>query len=781
MTSFIGLIPPIFQATDPTRPFKCIFNPNPDFATDCTGTTNNRKTVDSGNTNNSGPTCYNSTMQEIDMSVLYSPSYKPAPQPPQTDGPHVSKKTPYDNIRMCISNNIIQTYLGYKTFSNNSVTYSGYAMKMDYNKVTYYFISPTIEGLPYTNPPADIEDATFSVPQGNTCYDKYYQEISATAINSSNYEKIEACRVNGNKQTYYGRVNISDYISVNTPSQTVSFGPLFRNRYSFPDKTSIPNNSSSGYLMELSQNKCNYFFSAPTIDGLPYISPPADIKDAKFVLCNNQSGPVITPAPTPRKRPSPPTSTRAPSLTPTPSPPPPPIPPPPPQPITNFFTLHPNKLPITIPSTINPMINHADVYIKQKQFLGDASLDGFWLPEGVPEEGYSDVSFTFNDGRMQVQSNPLQWKGFLSALSKCIELDGSLYPPCPTNTTPSSSSSNTPSRTPSRTQPSTPCSTPSNPARKPFCYAVSTQSNFKGIPITDNSIARTYKYNLVELPNSSRTSNIESIVNNFANNKKRKIDDNFLYCQPQFYTWVKNPPSGTVWNKYAPTHKSTPVATPTMTPSRKPVYVQSTPKDESYYMQCPSEQYPNTNDNPLPELKPPKGFWDKSEADSKFFNFKAQSAAKDGRLIYVYVGIGVAVFLGLGYWYYKTNIAPPDEESTAPVESTSTGETIVPVETIAPVESTSTSETIVPVESTSTSETIAPVESTSTSESISVSSPVLNNIPVSTPTPTPASSGGSSTIIIIIISIIVLALVGIIYWYKNSSTTPTQQYISSTS
>jgi len=136
--------------------------------------------------------------------------------------------------------------------------------------------------------------------------------------------------------------------------------------------------------------------------------------------------------------------------------------------ITKEFTLYKNMLPITIPSTVDPM---KDSYYKSDP---DPSVKQFFLR---PDEyKYSDLS------------NTNTWDDFKKALSKCIELEN--------------------------------------------CYAVVVQSDFSGISAADSNRDHSFNYFLVELPT------IEKIDQNFAIGKD--IDNNFLFCQAKFYTWVKN-------------------------------------------------------------------------------------------------------------------------------------------------------------------------------------------------------------------------------------------------
>jgi hypothetical protein len=207
--------------------------------------------------------------------------------------------------------------------------------------------------------------------------------------------------------------------------------------------------------------------------------------------------------------------------------------------ILQSFTLYNWALPITIPSTLTT----------EKTMNGnppDQSVKNYWIqPPYVPSPTYSDVHPDPNPAN---RGKPFHWTGFKQALSKCIELDGSTYAP-------SSNICGTPSAT-------NKCIDPLlvYPNKKPKCYAVSTQSDSTGIRRSFNSL----NYNLVEEPNSSPSTSLSDFNTNvFTSNgnkwvERNRIDKNYLFCQPLFYTWIKNTPSGAAYN----TNTCTPVVCP---------------------------------------------------------------------------------------------------------------------------------------------------------------------------------------------------------------------------
>ena len=265
--------------------------------------------------------------------------------------------------------------------------------------------------------------------------------------------------------------------------------------------------------------------------------------------------------------------------------------------ITKQFTLHRNKLPITIPSTVNPM---KDSNYKPEP---DSKVSRYWIPI---TPAYSDNSVIYdNTGTARKQTDITKWDGFNAAISKCIELDG-------TN-------------------------------GKKNCYAVSVQSDFAGNSAADSRLDHTFKYFLVELPT------IEKIDQNFAIGKD--IDNNFLFCQPQFYTWVKNLNSG-VYNPYAPRYN------PSSTPSR------------SVTLSCPPERYPEQQREEDNANFFKKTSDDDSDASSPAVPIpKAPKDPKpkvDNTKRNMIIGVVVAIIvLGGGYYWY-TNFGPGADSTPIP-------------------------------------------------------------------------------------------------------------------
>ena len=109
--------------------------------------------------------------------------------------------------------------------------------------------------------------------------------------------------------------------------------------------------------------------------------------------------------------------------------------------ISNQFTLYRNMLPITIPARETPLTD-------PNYSWEDSSISGSWLT-GSNIKDYNDSSSYLDDnGNEHLQNDWTKWQGFIDALSKCIELDG-------TN-------------------------------GKKNCYAVSIQSDFTGVSISDS-------------------------------------------------------------------------------------------------------------------------------------------------------------------------------------------------------------------------------------------------------------------------------------------------------
>jgi len=255
-------------------------------------------------------------------------------------------------------------------------------------------------------------------------------------------------------------------------------------------------------------------------------------------------------------------------------------------------------------------------------------VDNYWLK--TPE--YSDNSGTVNNstGRSMIRNDPTEWTGFLSALSKCVELDGSPYPSC--NST---------------TQLNTPCSTASNPINKPMCYAVAVQSDFQGNSIRDSSVYHSFKYHLVELPSSNKLDTL--LPSEFKN---KPVDNNFLFCQPQFYTWVKNPRNNAVYNPHAPNYKNTPSLTPSST---------------SRTLNCPVESYPSLNaDNPNASTNTiSPGFFDDTPSKPMNFGSTVTPVVKSNRNKYILITVGVIVGIIFIYWFYSKHIARQEDSSSS--------------------------------------------------------------------------------------------------------------------
>jgi len=264
--------------------------------------------------------------------------------------------------------------------------------------------------------------------------------------------------------------------------------------------------------------------------------------------------------------------------------------------ITKQFTLYQNKLPITIPSTVNPM--------KDSNYKSDSdpNVKDYWLP--TPP--YSDNSVIYdNSGNARKQTDITKWGGFNNAISKCIELDG-------TN-------------------------------GKKNCYAVSVQSDFIGNSTADSKLDHSFNYFLVELPT------IDKIDQNFAVGKD--IDNNFLFCQPQFYTWVKNLNSG-VYNPYAPRYN------PNNTPN------------SSFRLSCDPERYPEQQrdeDNAnFFKKKEDDDFWAPSAEVPIPFVPPPKKPNEDNSKRNMIIGVVVAIIvLGGGYYWY-THFGPGATPSATP-------------------------------------------------------------------------------------------------------------------
>jgi len=250
--------------------------------------------------------------------------------------------------------------------------------------------------------------------------------------------------------------------------------------------------------------------------------------------------------------------------------------------ITKEFTLYKNMLPITIPSTVDPM---KDSYKSDP----DPSVKQFFLR---PDEyKYSDLS------------NTNTWDDFKKALSKCIELEN--------------------------------------------CYAVVVQSDFSGISAADSNRDHSFNYFLVELPTIEKINNNQRLIT-FAASKQ--IDNNFLFCQPQFYTWVKNLNSG-VYNPYAPRYNpnNTPPSSFRLCPPERYLEQQREEDNANFFKKKEDDDFWAPRDEvPIPFVPPPK----KPKEDNTKRN--------------IIIGVVVAIIvLGGGYYWY-THFGPGSTPSATP-------------------------------------------------------------------------------------------------------------------
>ena len=335
--------------------------------------------------------------------------------------------------------------------------------------------------------------------------------------------------------------------------------------------------------------------------------------------------------------------------------------------ILKSFTLYNWALPITIPSTLTT----------DKTLSGnppDPDIIDFWIQSPyVPSPTYSDI---FPDPNPENRGKPFHWKGFNQALSKCIELDGSTY-------TPSNNICGTPSATQTCVDPLL-----AYPNKKPKCYAVSIQSDSVGIRKSYNSL----NYNLVEEPNSSPNTSLSAFNDNlFTSNGNKwvegnRIDKNYLFCQPLFYTWIKNTPSGAPYN----TNTCTPVVCPlgpivcppsfSPSPSRSstnrcipcsPVTcpIGSTPPSFNI-RNCPGPIYsrnipyvPPDNSN-LFRLSP--SFWQETKFKPMYVPPKKDSDSTSNT---TYIIAGVVIVIVIGFLYY-TYVLNPENDVVLPLNNT---------------------------------------------------------------------------------------------------------------
>ena len=345
--------------------------------------------------------------------------------------------------------------------------------------------------------------------------------------------------------------------------------------------------------------------------------------------------------------------------------------------ISAKFQLYQNMLPIVIPSVIDPIKDGVD-YVKK---IPDVSVKNFWISHpSIPKDGYSDIypdtnptlptsvasalASIFGGGRSAEPSNESKWKGLKAAMSKCIELDGSFYPP-----------STTPNSTPSNSTPSN--STPSNskyayPNKKPNCYAIAVQSDFTGLDDNNQMKTHSYTYNLVQMPTKEylEWANRNQPPIGFINS--RPYDNNYLMCQKQFYTWVKKKPDGTPYNPTKTVTKTDKIYTSPSRSYNSPSYVAIVPSPTAGDLQCPRAAYIGISGNlTLPEASVPKGFWGPSKSGD--FNWKgllnvATPEKKDNTVsIIIGVIVGLVLLGGGGYYYYVNYVLEP-ATPTVPIQ-----------------------------------------------------------------------------------------------------------------
>ena len=259
--------------------------------------------------------------------------------------------------------------------------------------------------------------------------------------------------------------------------------------------------------------------------------------------------------------------------------------------IKKSFTLYNYALPITVQSSVS-----ADKVSNGQP--PDPEAAPYWIqPPYVDTPPYSDM-YRPNDSNA---TGPFPWTGFNQALSKCVELDGSYYPP------------------------STGTGNPllAYPNRKPNCYSVSVQSDYVGVQSMDTS---TYNLNyfLTELPTDNR------IDKEWL--KSHPMDNNYLYCQTQFYTWIKNTPSGSPYN-------SQPSANFSIASCPAPVYNKAVNDTLSKSNDMPSDMLPSWWGAPLASL-------DDIPSIKKIKKVETPDNTK------YYIGGAVAVVVLIILWYF---------------------------------------------------------------------------------------------------------------------------------
>ena len=331
--------------------------------------------------------------------------------------------------------------------------------------------------------------------------------------------------------------------------------------------------------------------------------------------------------------------------------------------ISANFQLYQNMLPVTIPSVVDP-IKDGTEYPKK---IPDKSVANFWLSHpSIPKDGYSDIypdtnpslptsvaearASVFGGGKSAPPTDASKWKGLKAAMSKCIELDGSYYPPA-TTLTPSPSKD-------------------AYPNRKPNCYAISVQSDFTGIDDNNQMITHSYNYNLVEMPTQKYLDwfNQNQPPRGFINS--HPYDNNFLMCQKQFYTWVKKKPDGTPYDPIRTVTKSDTLYTPRSS-YKSPSYSAVVPSPTAAELKCPRAEYIGIGGSlTLPTSNVPKDFWAPSKPSN--FNWKALNVVvptKKDNTVTIIIGviIGLIVVGGGGYYYY-TNYVLNSDKSDVPIQ-----------------------------------------------------------------------------------------------------------------
>ena len=291
--------------------------------------------------------------------------------------------------------------------------------------------------------------------------------------------------------------------------------------------------------------------------------------------------------------------------------------------ITNSFKLYYNQLPITIPSTLDPLTN-------SKYKPGeDTDVDSYWINHSsIPSSGYSDLSVYYDDnGNEHLQTDPTKWTGFNSALSKCIELDGK--------------------------------------NGKPNCYAVAIQSDLSGIKISDSTNVHNFKYNLVELPTISSIQAMDANPRTLSFTTGKKLDSNFLVCQPVYYTWVKTLPTG-AYNPYAPGFDSVSLskAPPSSTASGTNLI-------------CNGEKYlAQQIGGPLQQLDVPTNFFDTPAAAIPWAIESGKALPGMSLPKKIAIGVGVCALLG-GIYYWYSNYGPGAEDDEPPQSDVPTSSTSI--------------------------------------------------------------------------------------------------------